>query len=1174
MYPCPNVGCNERFDHRMQLSRHLVPGKCLYPSPEISKPYVKLDDKYQCSGCQKLFTQQSNVATHQKVCKGSHSVDKKEWKCHKCPLTFRYKCRLNSHLACHLKDMCCPKCDRSFKRKDHFEKHLSTECTQAVYDTPIASTVTSTLLQASGEALVCPTCERRYKRRDFFDKHLEKCDSSGMIPCFLDPYVEGTSKAGIVDFTNHSNLSSPEQSSNVELPPSSHVNVIEHSAINLNQTSAINFAQPSAVNLAQPSVVNLAQQSAVSLAQPSAVNLDQSSTVNINFTQPSAAHLAQPLDVYVFDEQNSFNSLDHISNDYNQSSSYNEELCNSYIHPSVSVLEDSTHIFKNASMLQISNDESHGSMISDDINYDTMDFSSDSEDGENTDPKISRSMYFKEQKARRREEQKVEGILQTVSTPVRTKAFKNTFRGRPKTLEEVLAYTDVDSENEAKALRAVIVMLKGMYKSRKYGTFYKVFFDMFGEYVEDQSFMKWISSKLGMDNHLRFKVRLEDWKDRQFRDSRGRKGLSEEMVQTVYNIWIENSISSTDGSNGRNMVNIRKRKYFEVYHSVLEHKDVKIEESTNKRNQSLLSANRRIATCTCREIQKKLKEDKGICISLGKVVQLKPFFITNPSEKELALCLCKLCLNMRLLHRALMEKGKKDGDNISDSITEFFMGSSTCEKSHENGYFRWSCVSGKCKSCKNHKPIPLQCQNSSTTISVTQFETTAKLYKKDINGVMTEKISKKTERVEHQLSFQEIYEKLAGQRQQYLMHRFQVLNDRFHWPRVLAASTGPTYHYDFSENLPQMYKYEPQSSHFNKNQYSLHCTVKHLEDGSFKYLYHLSNDMKHDHAFTSAVVRHLNEIETEQSSIIRVKSDNCSVQYKSKKVFRFWRMFAQETHKTIIVYYGVSGHGKGLVDAMSAFGVKTPLRRAVVTEDFHYGGAEDICNYLRNKFREDDKKNYYLIDLETTAELRKSKESFKIKCCQKQHMLSFFPSGEVQGKINLCSCEKCVIGKFTQCLSEKGIFITGSLYDEQSGEESDSEEEFESDDFADDDDGDEDYQIRGDSVFATIDEGKTIAIATEECSFESFYLCLVNSIGIATEPLVDKNNHTVLPGQKYLSCQYYQKLPFKFGSRIVKYKLLPGLVYVDPAMVLAPLVNISDSNTLSIDEYIWLSDSA
>ena len=83
------------------------------------------------------------------------------------------------------------------------------------------------------------------------------------------------------------------------------------------------------------------------------------------------------------------------------------------------------------------------------------------------------------------------------------------------------------------------------------------------------------------------------------------------------------------------------------------------------------------------------------------------------------------------------------------------------------------------------------------------------------------------------------------------------------------------------------------------------------------------------------------------------------------------------------MYYKDSGHGKGLVDAMSAFEVKTPLRRAVVTDDFHYGGVEDI-NYLRNKFGEDDKKNYYLIDLETTAELRNSKESFRIKGCQKK----------------------------------------------------------------------------------------------------------------------------------------------------------------------------------------------
>ena len=33
--------------------------------------------------------------------------------------------------------------------------------------------------------------------------------------------------------------------------------------------------------------------------------------------------------------------------------------------------------------------------------------------------------------------------------------------------------------------------------------------------------------------------------------------------------------------------------------------------------------------------------------------------------------------------------------------------------------------------------------------------------------------------------------------------------------------------------------------------------------------------------------------------------------------------------KIVISYYGASGHGKGLVDAMSGFGAKEPIRKAV-----------------------------------------------------------------------------------------------------------------------------------------------------------------------------------------------------------------------------------------------------
>ena len=55
----------------------------------------------------------------------------------------------------------------------------------------------------------------------------------------------------------------------------------------------------------------------------------------------------------------------------------------------------------------------------------------------------------------------------------------------------------------------------------------------------------------------------------------------------------------------------------------------------------------------------------------------------------------------------------------------------------------------------------------------------------------------------------------------------------------------------------------------------------------------------------------------------------------------------------------MSGHGKGLVDAMSGFSVKGPLRKAVVTEDLHYDSAQDIVSYLQELFKDDPYKIYF-----------------------------------------------------------------------------------------------------------------------------------------------------------------------------------------------------------------------
>ena len=55
-------------------------------------------------------------------------------------------------------------------------------------------------------------------------------------------------------------------------------------------------------------------------------------------------------------------------------------------------------------------------------------------------------------------------------------------------------------------------------------------------------------------------------------------------------------------------------------------------------------ANRMTLTCTVQDIKKKKMSDSGVTVSLGKVMGLNPFFITYPTDKELALCLCNSVL--------------------------------------------------------------------------------------------------------------------------------------------------------------------------------------------------------------------------------------------------------------------------------------------------------------------------------------------------------------------------------------------------------------------------------------------------------------------------------------------------------------------------------------------------
>ena len=88
----------------------------------------------------------------------------------------------------------------------------------------------------------------------------------------------------------------------------------------------------------------------------------------------------------------------------------------------------------------------------------------------------------------------------------------------------------------------------------------------------------------------------------------------------------------------------------------------------------------RVATCTIRKLRSKIMSEKGVNISIDLLSYLKPFYITNPTDKEKLMYMCKLCLNFCLKFNALMTHSKKFNGPQFDSISSYYMSSSSVLK--------------------------------------------------------------------------------------------------------------------------------------------------------------------------------------------------------------------------------------------------------------------------------------------------------------------------------------------------------------------------------------------------------------------------------------------------------------------------------------------------------------
>ena len=76
---------------------------------------------------------------------------------------------------------------------------------------------------------------------------------------------------------------------------------------------------------------------------------------------------------------------------------------------------------------------------------------------------------------------------------------------------------------------------------------------------------------------------------------------------------------------------IRKSEYLKRFKDLV---NEVIKEETNNRGIKSFTAIRKVMTCTIRKIQVKLFEKYSMNVSIGKIFNLKPFFMSFPTEKE------------------------------------------------------------------------------------------------------------------------------------------------------------------------------------------------------------------------------------------------------------------------------------------------------------------------------------------------------------------------------------------------------------------------------------------------------------------------------------------------------------------------------------------------------------
>ena len=255
---------------------------------------------------------------------------------------------------------------------------------------------------------------------------------------------------------------------------------------------------------------------------------------------------------------------------------------------------------------------------------------------------------------------------------------------------------------------------------------------------------------------------------------------------------------------------------------------------------------------------------------------------------------------------------------------------------------------------------------------------------------------------------------------------------------------------------------------------------------------------------------------------------------------------ANKYNVRIVWLYGAAGHGKGLIDAMSSFGVKSILRKDIVTGDVWYKNSEEMCKHLRKvqpeRTKGDKTMIYQHLDPVKIDAKRMTRPQLPIAGCMKQHLFDYKPgSKKILCKEFLCDCLQCLQLDFDKCVklsAENPVAPVDSIHHEDEGN-------------LDVDEEDESHK-----VFEFVAVPSFVALISED-SNEPVYILKVEEKERAEKDEQDDFEHCIPAGDLYIRGKYLKKERSR-STRVHKFNILSADPPCTPNEIFNVFVDVSE----------------